>query len=229
MHTTFKALLNHDYELVVRYSSGALKNMAATLQTHAILDSHAAERAVSNRTLEADVEEFQFRRAARIVVKYINNIKPDVRLRRLLHAKQRQEKEPALPVRTPRRNRSAAAVARCNAIASGSTCSSNAASVRGAGSRAPSSCGSIRRDASASDSPDATPRGGVAPSVSLARAALPHSPSAVGGDKVASDASSSHSGSTTYCSVASSAGRDKEKDGRGAAPAQPTSAACFEV
>ena len=51
VHTTFKALLKHDDELVVRYSSGALKNMAATLQSRAILDSQEAERAVHNRSL----------------------------------------------------------------------------------------------------------------------------------------------------------------------------------
>ena len=93
VHTTFEALLAHPDELVVRYASGALKNMSATLQSASVLATSRAHFAVSDRSHDANVEEFRYRRAARTIVRAIGKLSADVRLNRLLRAKERGRRD----------------------------------------------------------------------------------------------------------------------------------------
>lgn len=200
VHSTLEALLTHPDEMVRHYSSGALKNMTTTLQNVTIV-SQTALNAVGTRSHEANVEEFRYRRAAAVIVRYIQATPADARLERLLRAKEREEREGV----------------------------HNTAAARAEKAR------QARR--AAGNSSRASSRAGPSTTVSLANAsaALPQAPTAgtATATKVPSDASSSHSGSTAYYSVASSAGRaEKEK----ASPAvgatqggQSTGSACFEV
>ena len=207
VHSTLEALLAHPDELVVRYASGALKNMTATLQDAAILSQNALS-AVGDRSHEANVEEFRYRRAAAIIIRHIQATPPDVRLRRLLRAKERQEKEAIRGTATPAaRAEQSREKRRAAGISSRASSTSSRASSR-AGPRTPSS----------------------AVSLSNANAALPQSSTPSSADKPPSDASSSHSGSTAYYSVASSTGKDKEKATVAAAQSgPPAGSACFEV
>ena len=82
VHMTLEALLEHPDATVLRYVSGALKNISATTQTER---ANAAE-AIHERSFEADVEDFRSRRAASAVVRAIQKVSPDVRLRRLHRA-----------------------------------------------------------------------------------------------------------------------------------------------
>lgn len=77
-----------------RYASGALKNMSVTLQKQGTdLFSKDASQAVEQRTREVDIEEFRYKHASSIIIRAINNLPADARLRRLLHAKERQAKQ----------------------------------------------------------------------------------------------------------------------------------------
>ena len=200
VHTTLEALLMHADPFVVRYASGALKNMSVTLQEKGDLFSQRAAAAVTERSRSADVEEFRYRTAAARIVKAINNMPPDIRLRRLLKAKERQsasasgQKQPA---------GSAAAASRLNSAAERTAARRGASGSRhSVGSGAGSSASSSRR-----------------PHVTTPPKPGSHSPPA-------SEASSSHSGSTAYYSVASSVSASKIAQGA-APPAAPP--ACFEV
>lgn len=70
VHTTLEALLVHPDQLVVRYASGALKNISVTLQQGSKLFSSDASQAVQQRSHEADLEEFKYRRAGAAIVRY---------------------------------------------------------------------------------------------------------------------------------------------------------------
>ena len=67
VHVTLEALLRHPDELVVRYASGALKNIAVTLQDDGRLVSGAAAGAVRTRALQADAEDLRVRHAAAVI------------------------------------------------------------------------------------------------------------------------------------------------------------------
>jgi hypothetical protein len=69
VHTTLEALLVHPDPYVVRYASGALKNISVTLQQASGLLSSDASEAVQQRSLEADMEEFKYRRAGAAIVR----------------------------------------------------------------------------------------------------------------------------------------------------------------
>ena len=226
LHTTFEALLAHPHELIVRYASGALKNMTATLQNAALVDSQNARAAIEKRSDSAELEEFEYKRAAATIVRMIQKMPADVRLERLLRAKERAayEAKPKKPERSQQSVSNAAAALR---------------------SRGSTSRGNTTPGASSSLSLEYKPtspvpaRASPSPSkkaVSLAKAqALPNDNATVDAaeqGRVPSDASSSHSGSTAYYSVASSATREKEAKNAPAAVAgaggQPGHA-CFEV
>ena len=199
VHSTFEALLNHTDPMIVRYASGALKNISVTLQEKEGLFSQQAASAVSERSFEADLEEFKYRRAGAIIVRAINNLGPDARLRRLLKSKERQNKAVAASSKLP-----TAVVAEARLKSAGEKL---AAARRATGSMVPG-----RSAASSSSGGTGQQRKAAVP------AAAPKSPG--------SDASSSHSGSTAYYSVASSA--SAAKLAAGAAPPAPPPA-CFEV
>ena len=204
VHTTLEALLTHADPFVVRYASGALKNMSVTLQEKEHLFSSRAAEAVTERSRSADVEEFRYRMAAARIVKAINNLPPDVRLRRLLKAKERQSAS-ASSAGQKQSASSAAAASRLNSAAERTAARRHGGggSRHSAGSGAGSSASSSRR-----------------PHVSPPPKPGSHSPPA------SESGGSSHSGSTAYYSVASSVSASKIAQGA-APPAAPP--ACFEV
>jgi hypothetical protein len=141
----------------------------------------------------------------------INNLSPDVRLRRLLKAKERQSSQSSS-------GGSSSSMGLRAGIKSVASSSDAAAKLSAAAERAAS-----RRSTSG-------PRwqaGGVSTSCSgtHCRTDAPvgtHSPPA-------SEASSSHSDSTAYYSVASSMSASKQMNGSGASAGLPQPSACFEV
>ena len=78
-------LASHADPFVVRYASGALRNILATQKrTDALKVSDEAAEAIRRRHHEAKVEEFRTRVAAQRISRAVLRISPDIRLRRML-------------------------------------------------------------------------------------------------------------------------------------------------
>jgi hypothetical protein len=138
----------------------------------------------------------------------INNLSPDVRLRRLLKVKERQSSpsssgsSSSMALRAGKLGIASASVAsaKLSAAAERAALRRNASGPRWQANGAPaSSSGTQRKTGTATHSPPA------------------------------SEASSSQSGSTAYYSVASSMSASKQMNGSGSLAGPPQPSACFEV
>lgn len=94
-HTVLESLLGHPSALVVRYASGALQNMMATLQSDTPSYSAHAADAVRQRSLLADVEEFSYRRAAAAITRGVGRMSAGKRLQRVLSGQAKRAAESA--------------------------------------------------------------------------------------------------------------------------------------
>jgi hypothetical protein len=81
---------------MLRYASGALKNMTVTLKNAQILSSGRASGAVRARARDADIEEFKYRRAAAVIVRAIQRLPAEVRLRRVMLHDEREKSHAAV-------------------------------------------------------------------------------------------------------------------------------------
>ena len=62
INDSLEGLIDHSDPCVARYATGALKNMATTLQTQ-VTESHEATMAIEERTHAAQVDDFKYRRS----------------------------------------------------------------------------------------------------------------------------------------------------------------------
>ena len=84
-----EALVSHSDARVVRYASGALKNLtiaSATMGSPAPQLSATANKAVRAREMEASLEQFSRRRALRVIARRTREMDARARLKRLLRA-----------------------------------------------------------------------------------------------------------------------------------------------